>query len=157
MEIARNRTEVNEAARLREFFDLGPHITGERIVARVIASDATISRQMIMIGKRTVHGLHVNCAVITPDGVVGRVVHAGHWAAIVQLISDPDSAVGVTVETSRVQGVVRGANDGGLRLEHVDESLELHVGDRLVTSGTDLIYPKGFRLDRSLNWDPSQI
>ncbi len=154
MEIARNHTEVNEAARLRGFFDIGPHITGERIVARVIASDATISRQMITIGKGTRHGLHVNCAVITPDGVVGRVVHTGHWTAIVQLISDPDSAVGVTVETSRVQGVVRGANDGGLRLEHVDESLELHVGDRLVTSGTDLIYPKGLPFGQVVELGP---
>ena len=154
MEIDRNRTEVNEAARLREFFDLGPHIVGDRILARVTAGDATISRQMILINKGTVNGLHVNAACITPDGVVGRVVHTGHMSAIVQLISDPDSAVGVTVETSRVQGIVRGANNGSLRLEHVDESMELDVGDRLVTSGTDLIYPKGLPFGQVVGLGP---
>ena len=154
MEIARNRTEVNEAARLREFFDLGPHIVGDRILARVMAGDATISRQMILINKGTVNGLHVNAACITPDGVVGRVVHTGHLSATVQLISDPDSAVGVTVETSRIQGIVRGANNASLRLEHVDESLELHVGDWLVTSGTDLIYPKGLPFGQVVELGP---
>ena len=155
MEIARNRTEVNEAARLRAILDLGPHIAGERIVARVMASDATISRQMMTIDKGTLNGMHVNAACITPDGVVGRVVHTGHWSAIVQLISDPDSAVGVTVETSRVQGIVRGANNGSLRLEHVDESMELQLGDWLVTSGTDLIYPKGLPFGQVVELGPA--
>ena len=142
-EIDRNRGDVDEAERLRDFFDLDLQVTGERVAARVIARDATVSRQVVTIDKGTVHGIHENAAVITPNGrVVGRVIHAAHLSSTVQLISDPDSAVGVIVESSRVQGIVRGWDNGTLRLEHVDDSLELQVGDRLITSGTDQIYPK---------------
>ena len=146
MEIDRNRVDVNEAERLRELFDLDPQITGERVAARVIARDGTVSRHAVTIDKGTAHGVHVDSAVITPGGgVVGRVIHAAHLSSTVQLVSDPDSAVGVIVESSRVQGIVRGWDNGTLRLEHVDDSLELEPGDRLITSGTDQIYPKGLR------------
>lgn len=156
MEIARNRSEVSEAERLRRFFDLSPLMSGDRVAARVIGRDATLSRQTITIDKGTSGGLHVDAAVVTPDGVVGRVIHAAHWSAIVQLITDPDSAVGVTVGESRVQGIVQGAGGGGLRLEHVDDTRELHAGDRLVTSGTDQIYPKGLPLGEVVALGPVQ-
>lgn len=155
MEIARNRSDVNEAARMRGILDLGPQVAGDLVVARVIASDATTSRRTITIGKGTVHGLHVDAAVITPAGVVGRVVYAARRASTVQLITDPDSAVGVAVETSRVPGLVQGANDGSLRLVHVDESQELQVGDWLVTSGTDRIYPRGLPFGRVVELRPA--
>lgn len=143
MEIDRNRIDVDEAERLRELFDIDPQISSERVAARVIARDATVLRQAITIDKGTAHGIHVDAAVITPDGVVGRVIHAAYLSSLVQLVSDPDSAVGVIVESSRVHGIVRGWDNRTLRLEHVDESLALQSGDRLITSGTDQIYPKG--------------
>jgi len=144
MALDRNRADVDEAGRLRELFDLVSRITGERVAARVIARDATVSRQAIIIDKGTVHDIHVNAAVVTPNGVVGRVIHAANLSSLVQLISDPDSAVGVIVESSRVQGIVRGWDNLSLRLEHVDESLVIEPGDMLITSGTDQIYPKGW-------------
>jgi rod shape-determining protein MreC len=154
MDIDRNRGDVDEAERLRELFDLDPQVNGERVVARVIARDATIFRHAVTIDKGTAHGVHVDAAVITPDGVVGRVIHAAHWSSTVQLVSDPDSAVGVIVESSRVQGVVRGWDNGALRLEHVDDSLDLQPGDWLITSGTDQIYPKGLPFGEVMDLGP---
>ena len=154
MEIDRNRFDLDEAERLREMFDLDSQVTGERVAARVIARDGTVSRQAVTIDKGTRHGIHVDAAVITPYGVVGRVIHAAHWSSTVQLVSDPDSAVGVIVESSRVQGIVRGWDNGTLRLEHVDDSLELQPGDRLITSGTDQIYPKGLPFGEVMELGP---
>jgi rod shape-determining protein MreC len=123
--------------------DLEPQVNGERVAARVIGRDTTLSRQTITIDRGLRSGLHANAVVITPDGVVGRVIHAAYFSSLVQLVSDPESAVGVIVDASRVQGVVRGWDRGSMRLEHVDASDELQVGDLLITSGTDQIYPKG--------------
>lgn len=143
IELARNAVDVREAERLRAYLGIEPHIKGERVMARVIGRDTTASRRTITIDKGSFGGLHANAVVITPDGVVGRVIHAAHFSSLVQLLSDPESAVGTIVESSRVQGIVRGWSGASLRLEHVDESDDVSVGDRLITSGTDQIYPKG--------------
>ncbi len=143
IQMARDRSAVLEARRLREFYDLPDPIAGGRVAARVIGRDATTSRETLTIDKGTMHGLEVNASVVTPAGLVGRVIHAAHWSSTVQLISDPDSAVAVVVDESRVPGIVAGRSDRALRLEHVDATGEFRVGDRLVTSGTDGVYPRG--------------
>ena len=83
-------------------------------------------------------------AVIAPAGVVGRVIVPSARAAKVQLLIDRNAAAGALVERSRAQGVVIGAGDDRLRLEYVTGSADVLVGDSVVTSGIDGIYPKGF-------------
>ncbi len=148
MTLARNRAELSEADRLRRFLGMGAEAYGEQVVARVIGRDPTFVRQTVTIDRGTAHGVHVNSAVITPEGVAGRVIEAAHYSAIVQLISDPASAVGVIVDSTRAQGILQGWDDGLVRLEHVDDSAVLEVGDELVTSGHDQIYPKGLPVGR---------
>ena len=143
MEMAQNREEVGEAARLRRLMELDPLVNAERVAARVIGWDTTTLRQTVTIDKGTRHGLDNNSPVITPDGIVGRIIHAGHFASIVQLVSDPASAVGVIAQSSRLQGIVRGDGTRYLELEHIDDNVELLPGEELITSGSDQIYPKG--------------
>ncbi len=143
MEIGQNREDVGEAARLRRLLDLDPRVNAERVVARVIGRDTTTSRHTVTIDKGRRHGLHNNSPVITPDGVVGRIIHAGYAASIVQLVSDREGAVGVIARSSRLQGIVRGDGTGYLELEHIDDHIELLPGEEIITSGTDQIYPKG--------------
>ncbi len=143
MELEQQREAVGEAARLRRLLDLDPLVNAERVVARVIGRDTTSSRQTVTIDKGTWHGLHNNSPVITPDGIVGRIIHAGHAASIVQLVSDPEGAVGVIARSSRLQGIIRGDGTRYLELEHIDDHIELLPGEEIITSGTDQIYPKG--------------
>ena len=84
-------------------------------------------------------------AVIAPAGVVGRVVVPSARAAKVQLLIDRNAAAGALVERSRAQGVVVGAGDDRLRMEYVSEVADVAVGDVVVTSGIDGIYPEGVR------------
>ena len=145
MEIERNLEDVGQAERLRRLLDALPSDTGRRVFARVIGSDPTPGRRTVTIDKGRLHGLFTDAPVITPDGIVGRVIHTGHFAAIVQLVSDPESGVGIVVRSSRVQGIVRG--DGrDLALDLIADDTELGVGDELLTSGTDRIYPKGLKV-----------
>jgi rod shape-determining protein MreC len=82
-------------------------------------------------------------AVIAPAGVVGRVVVSSLRAAKVQLLIDRNAAAGAIIERSRAQGVVVGGGDGRLLLEYMSEGFDVTVGDDVVTSGIDGIYPKG--------------
>ncbi len=90
--------------------------------------------------------------MIAPTGIVGRVVGqpAAH-AARVQLIIDRHAAAGAISERSRAGGMVVGQDEPGkppLRMELVSNLADLKVGDVIVTSGADGIYPKGFAIGR---------
>jgi rod shape-determining protein MreC len=80
--------------------------------------------------------------------VVGRVVVPSLRAAKVQLLIDRNAAAGALVERSRAQGVVVGAADRRLQMEYVSEVADVVVGDLVVTSGIDGIYPKGYAIGR---------
>ena len=82
-------------------------------------------------------------AVISPAGVVGRVILPSPRAAKVQMLIDRNAAVGALIERTRAQGVVVGEGDT-LRMEYVPGTADVKEGDLVVTSGIDGIYPKGF-------------
>jgi hypothetical protein len=84
-------------------------------------------------------------AVISPAGVVGRIILPTSRAAKVQLLIDRDAAAGAVAERSRAQGVVVGTGTS-LRLDHVPGTADIKIGDRVVTSGIEGIYPKGFEI-----------
>ena len=83
-------------------------------------------------------------AVIAPAGVVGRVVMPSRGAAKVQLLIDRNASAGALVERSRAAGVVTGTGDARLSMEYVSEVADVMVGDLVVTSGIEGIYPKGY-------------
>ncbi len=156
MEMGKNREDVREAERLRRLLDLDPTGPGRRVVARVMGSDTSLFRRTITIDKGRTHGLFADSPVMTPDGVVGRVIHTGHFSSIVQLLSDAESGVGVVVRGSRVQGIVRGDGSNQLLLDHIDDDSILAPGNELLTSGTDQIYPKGLRVGTIATIGPAE-
>jgi rod shape-determining protein MreC len=86
--------------------------------------------------------------VIAPTGVVGRVVMPTGRAAKVQLLVDRNAAAAAVIERTRAQGLVLGGGDDWLRMEYVSETADIAVGDVVVTSGIDGIFPKGFVIGR---------
>ena len=113
------------------------------VAANVIAGGASPDFRTITIDKGTAEGLRPDMAVIAPAGVVGRIITPSARAAKVQLLIDRNAAAGALVERSRAQGVAEGTG-GGLRLNYVSGTADVQVGDTVVTSGIDGIYPKGF-------------
>ena len=116
--------------------------------AEIIGASATPDFRTLTIDKGTRDGLRPDMAVIAPAGVVGRVVVPSARAAKVQLLIDRYAAAGAIIERSRAQGVVIGAGDDRLRMEYVSEVADIAVGDAVVTSGIDGIFPKGFVIGR---------
>src|SRR5581483_6891849 len=98
----------------------------------------------VTVDKGSLAGVKTDMAVIAPSGVVGRVVVTSPRSAKVQLLVDRNAAAGALIERSRAQGVVVGSEDGRLLLEYMSEVSDVAVGDDVVTSGIDGIYPKGF-------------
>ncbi len=114
--------------------------------ARIIAGDATPYFRTVTVDRGRRDGVRPDAAVLSAAGVVGRVVdEPAYRASRVQLLIDRNAAAGALIERSRVAGLVMGdADDRLLRMEYVSNLEDVEVGDTVVTSGSDGIYPKGF-------------
>ena len=146
LELQEQRALAEQARSLERLLGLHETLDLPTRGARVIASDATPYFRTIAIDRGSLHGLRADLAVIVPAGVVGRVVgEPGERAAQVQLLVDRNAAAGALIERTRASGVVVGTDDDELmRMDYVSNLQDVRVGDRIVTSGTDGIYPKGF-------------
>ncbi len=145
MQIQKNQEDLLELQRLRGMLSLPESGIGKTVIARVIGWDPAHS-QTVTIDKGTAHGVKPDSAVITPNGIVGRVIHSGNFSSIVQLIVDSQSAVGVVLQSTRRQGIVKGTGSRDLDLDYIDDDNDLKVGDTFLTSGQDRIYPKGLKV-----------
>ena len=116
------------------------------IGARIIAGDATPYFRTVTIDRGRRDGVRRDSAVLSATGVVGRVVgEPGSRASRVQLLLDRNAAAGALIERTRVAGLVMGSEDDQLlRMAYVSNLEDVEVGDTVVTSGVDGIYPKGF-------------
>ena len=142
MQVIQQQEAIAEAERIRALAGFKPSGIGKPLIARVIARDPARS-QTITIDKGRVHGLRPDIAVITPAGVVGRVIQSSNFFSIVQLIIDSQSALGVMLQSTRRQGILKGTGGPDLDLDYIDDDNDLKEGDMFLTSGGDRIYPKG--------------
>jgi rod shape-determining protein MreC len=133
-----------EVERLRRLLDLRSEVESPTLAARVIAKLEGGGAHTLLLDRGSHDGLRTNQPVITPRGVVGRVIEAAPGVAKVQTILDPNSGVAALVQRTRVQGIVVGEGRGGCRMEYLSELSQVEVGDVVVTSGLDQIYPKGY-------------
>jgi rod shape-determining protein MreC len=149
--LEQERSVAQQTRTLQQLLDLRSATGFETAAAMVIGSGADPEFRTITIDKGTQDGLRPNMAVMSPAGIVGRVLMPTARAAKVQLIIDRDAAAGVMIERSRVNGVVEGLGSGEelgfkagmISLNYVPSSADVKRGDRVVTSGIDGIYPKG--------------
>jgi rod shape-determining protein MreC len=144
------RARARRGERLELLLDLRSALPQATLAADVIAADATAWFRTVTIDRGSRDGVTRDQAVISPAGVVGRVIdQPALHASRVQLIVDRNAAVGALIERSRAGGVALGDQDGrGLRLEYVPPAADIRVGDVVVTSGLDRIYPKGYVVGR---------
>jgi rod shape-determining protein MreC len=133
---------------LSRLLDLKTRTRLETMAAEVIAGPATPDFRTITIGKGTAAGIRPDMGVLAPNGVVGRVIVPSASASKVQLLIDRNAAAGALVERSRSQGVVLGEGDSTMRLDFISSTADIKVGDTIVTSGVDGIYPKGFLIGK---------
>lgn len=146
MQIAlqQERGLAQQSKTLQQLLDMKAAIPLTTTSASVIAGGASPEFRTISIDKGRGDGLTPDMAVLAPAGVVGRVILPATRASKVQLLIDRDAAAGAIVERTRAQGIVVGTGTDRFRMDHVPSAADIKVGDRLVTSGIEGIYPKGF-------------
>jgi rod shape-determining protein MreC len=132
-----------EADRLRELLDLRGEIAFPSLAARVIALRTAGGSWTILLDRGSRDGVSKDQPVVSPRGVIGRIIEAAPGISKVQTILDPNSSVAALLQRTRTQGMVVGEGDRGCRMEYVSELADVEVGDIVVTSGLDQIQPKG--------------
>jgi rod shape-determining protein MreC len=142
------RALADRAHGLEKLLELKDRVTLQTTAAEIIGAAASLEFRTVTIDKGTRDGLRPDMPIISPAGVVGRVVIPSARSAKVQLLVDRNAAAGALIERSRAQGVVVGIGEDRLRLENVSEAADIVVGDTIVTSGIEGIYPKGFVIGR---------
>ncbi len=148
IQLQEQRALADRARSLEALLELRDRSNLSTTAAEIIGDAAAPDFRAMTIDKGTRDGLRNDMAVIAPAGVVGRVVGPATRAAKVQLLIDRNAAAGALISRTRAQGVVVGQGDDRLRLEYVSEVADVAVGDVVVTSGIDGIFPKGFVIGR---------
>jgi rod shape-determining protein MreC len=142
--VQEQRALADRTRGLEKLLDLREHLALQTVAAEIIGAAATPDFRTLTIDKGTRDGIKADMAVIAPAGIVGRLVVPSLRSAKIQLLIDRNAAAGAIIERTRAQGVVVGTGEDRLRLEYTSEIFDIVVGDTVVTSGIDGIYPKGF-------------
>jgi len=142
-----NRQLESEAAEAQRFNALlgfrEAYEKAPMVAAQVIGASSDASSNTLFINRGQRDRVRPNMPVITPEGVVGKIVEVFPATAQVLLINDRDSGVGALLEDTRTHGVVKGSGDPDPRLDYVVNDEKVHAGEVILTSGEDRIFPKG--------------
>jgi rod shape-determining protein MreC len=142
----RNRDLEGQAAEaqrlsvLLNFHDAHPDTP--MLAAQVIGASADPSSHTLFLNRGDRDHVRRNQAVITPDGIVGKIVEVFPATSQVLLINDKDSGAGALLADTRTHGVVKGSGDPDPRLDYVVNDEPVHAGEMILTSGEDRIFPK---------------
>jgi len=137
-----------ENDRLRTLLDFRQTLHGELLTARVIGHDASGLSRTVTIDQGTAAGVEKGAAVLAPGGLVGQVFLASPHAARVLLVTDHNSGVDAVVQRTRGRGIVEGTIEGHCGLKFVKRTEDLQVGDLVLSSGFDGIFPPALPVGR---------
>jgi len=139
----RQSEDAEQARRLQALLGFKEQYISKTVAAQVIGFSGTELSRAVYIDKGDNDGIRSDMAVITADGVVGKVLRVYNSTALVLLIDDQSSGVGAILEKSRLQGVLRGSASGQVMLEKILSDEQVQPGEQILTSGGDEIFPKG--------------
>jgi rod shape-determining protein MreC len=144
LEQVRLKQDAEQAHRLQALLGFKEQFISKTVAAQVIGSSGSEQSRLVYIDKGSDDGIKTGMPVITASGVVGKVSNVTNGSTSqVLLINDQNSGVGTILQQSRLQGVVKGRTSGELVLDNIMSEEEVKPGDQVLTSGGDLIFPKG--------------
>ncbi len=152
-EIARLRLEQAALAedamqghRLQALLDFQQHYVATTVAAQVIGTSGTDLSRVLYIDKGSKDGLKPDQAVITPDGIVGKLRDVFPHTSQVLLINDQTSGAGVLLATTRIRGILRGSTTGRIQINNLTSDSRIKPGEQVLTSGGDQVYPRGLKV-----------
>lgn len=137
------KSELATAERARALAVFQARSPSKTLAARVIGSGVGANSRVVFVDRGLANGVMRGMAVITPDGIVGKVVAVFPTASQVQLVTDPTFAAGVISEKHRVRGTLKGQGHGACRVDYVQTEEKVEPGEWFYTSGDDRVFPRG--------------
>lgn len=140
--------ERSENRRLRGLLAMKEQHALKGITARVIGVDASPWVQSVTIDRGSFEGLKPGMAVIEGHGIVGEIISVSSTSSKVLLMTDHASAIDVVVQSSRARGIIEGRGKQRATLRYILRESDVSVGDRVITSGMDGVFPKGLLIGK---------
>jgi rod shape-determining protein MreC len=137
------KTELGTADRAQALTAFQSRYPSKTAAARIIATGAGPNSKVVFVDRGAASGVQKGMAVITPDGIVGRVMAAYPGTAQVLLITDPNFAAGVVSQKHRVQGTLKGAGKSYCLIDYIRIEERVEPGEWFFTSGDDRVFPRG--------------
>ena len=154
LERVRMSQDADQARRLQALLAFKEQFISETMAAQVIGSSGSELSRSVYIDKGESNGIKPDMAVITADGIVGKVLRVYGSSSLVLLINDQTSGVGALLDKTRLQGILRGTPSGEVVLEKVMSDETVPAGEMVLTSGGDGIFPKGLLVGRVTKVSP---
>lgn len=152
-EVARLRLEQSEFAedamqgrRLQSLLAFRQQYVTTTVAAQVIGTSGVDQSHVLYIDKGLADGLKPDMAVITPDGIVGKLRDVFEHTAQVLEIDDPSSGAGVILASTRIRAIVRGSADGSVQIGNLTADSRIRAGEVVLTSGGDQVFPRGLKV-----------
>jgi rod shape-determining protein MreC len=141
------RSECREAiatnVRLSRLLDLKESLPPPVLTARIIGRDPSLWFKTVIIDRGSSDGVRKGMPAVTVEGIVGQVMNTSSNFSKILLASDPNSAIDVLVQPSRVQGILKGRGDTNFELHYVLRNMDIQKGDQIITSGLGGVFPHG--------------
>ncbi len=138
------RTELADADRARALQVFQAETPSRTIAARVIGNGTGANSATVFVDRGSASGVESGMAVVTPEGIVGKVVAAYPSASLVLLATDPTFAAGVVSQKNHVSGTLKGMGHGTTMIDYIQNEQKVDVGEWFYTSGYDRVFPRGF-------------
>ncbi|MCG6910286.1 MAG: rod shape-determining protein MreC [Deltaproteobacteria bacterium] len=133
-------------ARLKKLFEFKEALQKKVVAAEVIGRDPSPWFKTIIVNKGSQAGVARGMPVVIAEGIAGLVTEVSAKYAKILLVIDQNSAVDALIQRNRARGIVKGEASGRLLFQYVLRKHDIHVGDVVVSSGLDGVFPKGIRI-----------
>ena len=138
------RTQLSDADRAKALTVFQAQTQSKTLAARVISNGTGANSATVFVDRGSASGVESGMAVVTPEGIVGKVVAAYPTASLVLLITDPTFAAGVVSQKNRVAGTLKGQGHGVCIVDYIQNEQKVDLGEWFYTSGYDRVFPRGF-------------
>jgi rod shape-determining protein MreC len=148
--------DAMQGHRLQALLDFQQHYVATTVAAQVIGTSGNDLSRVIYIDKGAKDGLKTDQAVITPDGIVGKLRDVFPHTSQVLLINDQTSGAGVLLATTRIRAILRGSTTGQILINNLTPDERIKPGEQVLSSGGDQVYPRGLPVGtiESIKIDP---
>ena len=156
VEDARYAEDARMARRIQALLAFKEQYVDTTVAAQVIGTSGSEQSRILYLDKGLKDGIKQDMAVITPAGIVGKIVQVFPDSSQVLPINDQFSGVGAALKSSRLQGILRGASNGVTTLQYVMSDEKVEPGEEVITSGGDRIFPKGLPVGKVVSVEPGK-